>query len=1003
MGTDVDPRHVTSSSLKVDRDTVRAYLTEMYLDVPGLLQIWTVPRKGSGKFFDTDADGIEQAINHIELQGNLGTVGDQQGIYARITTLTEKPSDEWARGTAAMSSRFIGLWTDLDFGTTGHEAGTLPPDAATAQAVYDASGLPAASITVNSGGGLYHIVKLAEPLDITDPAVRRRVDALSRRWQYRVKITAEKHGYQYGTGVSDLSRVLRIPGTINAKVWNNRRATGYISTGARYTLEELEAACPAPPKRTGPAFTMGEARADNARARLDQLLTEMRATRFERNNALNRLAFMAFQYVGAGQLDVAEVENEFIAAGLDSGLEEREVHATVNSARKGQDRPYTWTVRLRTEQAAEQEDMWVNQLDDNGHVIDGSITAGPSETQPETTDQWIEPIPLEEEQPPAYDLSKLGELGAYAQHTAEAIAVPYGMSLMTHLGAVSAAVGGRRRVIVRPEWSEAVVLHTLALAPPGSRKSAAQGKATAPLKAQEEARQEADRTEVAMDEMKREILAERIKEARKRAVMGKTRQERVAAEADIMDLVGRQVAMGSPKQLTRLTASDITPEELAYLMDRQGERMAIVESEASFLSIVSGRYSQGSKPKLELMLSAYDHQSVTVDRVSKDEPVMLKNPSLTISLAIQGDAISGLGKSCVEMDKKGAWGRFLYDVSSGHTLRTRYTPEIPAEAEAAHRQRIRDLMKVCYDDTDVRDMTLTSEAADIFFAHYKKSDPALRADHYRVRIKGWDEKQPGRIIRIAALRTLYENPHALEIPAHIMQDVVDLDEIMTAHAHKASGFMQLSDRDPLEPARDVLDWLKGEMFTRPVKASEVQAAMRRKRRPWCNRLDDVLDALQALAEYHYIGFRVRPDGSRDNRLFKVHPLLAGEIDEMPDTQEPVTEQAAVVDPPPMQEEKAEEEKAEEESAEEMCMREAAMAFGRFAAEFCETGAHTTHWITSQELLDAFASYSSDDGWLNAVRFGKIIRRILPDVDRSKRRIEGKLTSIYKGIQIISVE
>jgi hypothetical protein len=983
------------SAIRVDRETVRAYLTEMYLGVPGLLQVWTTPRKGSGRFFTTDEDGIEQAVTFVEAAGDYD---GQQGVYARITTLTQRPEEDWARGTAAMSSHFIGLWTDLDFGAIGHEAGhKLPPNAATAQAIYDASGLPTASITVNSGGGLYHIVKLAEPLDITDPSVRRRVDALSRRWQYKVKITAEKQGFQYGTGVSDLSRVLRIPGTVNAKVWTSRRPTSYVSTGCRYTLEELEAACPAPPRRTGPVFTTDEARAANADARLEQLLAEMRATRFERNNALNRLAFMAFQYVGAGQLDAAEVENSFINAGLDVGLTEGEVHATVRSAAKGQEQPYTWTVRLRAEQAAEQEDMWANQIDEDGHVIDGTAAAAsgaPSEPQPEAEDQWIEPIPLEEEQPPPYDLSKLGELGTYAQHTAEAISVPHGMSLMTHLGAVSAAVGGRRRVIVRPEWTEAVVLHTLALAPPGSRKSAAQTKASAPLKDEEKVRQKADQTAVAVDKMKREILEDRIKEARKRAVTGKTAADRAAAEADIMDLVTQQATMGAPKAETRLTASDITPEELAYLMDRQGERMAIIESEASFLSIISGRYSQGGKPKLELALSAYDHQSITVDRVSKDEPVMLTNPSLTVSLAIQGDAISGLGKSCVEMDKKGAWGRFMYDVSPGQSLRTRYTPEIPAEAEAAHQQRIRNLMKACYDDTDVRDMTLTDEAADVFFEYYLSSDPAYRGDHHRVRIKGWDEKQPGRIIRIAALRTLYENPHALEIPGHIMRDVVALDETMTAHAHKASGFMQLSDRDPLEPARDILDWLKGEMFTRPVKASEVQAAMRRKRRTWCNRLDDVLDALQALSEYHYLVFRVRPDGSKDTRLFKVHPAIAGEITE---EDEPTAEEMVTAPQAPAP---TAEEKAEAETAEEMQMRETALKLGRFVMEFCETGTHSTHSVPTAEFLDAFASYASDDGWLNNVRLGKILRRVAPAVERGKRRIDGTPTSIYKGIRII---
>ena len=357
MGTNVDRAHTYAPSLKVDRDMVRAYLTEMYLDVPGLLQTWTTPRKGAGEFFETTEEGIEQAVTSIEASYELG---GQQSIYSRITTMTGRPADEHSRGVAKDSRCFIGLWTDVDFGTVGHEGENLPPDAAAAQAVYDASGLPEASLTVHSGGGLYHIVKLIEPLDITDDETRMRISALSRRWQYKVQAAAKKLGYSYGTGVADLARVLRVPGTINAKDWSNRRRTAFMTSGARYTLEELEAACPAPPKpKRAPVQFHGEP-AKDARARFEHHLAELRACTFERNNALNRLAFMSFQYAGAGQLDEADVEREFTAAGLDCGLDDSEVRATVKSARAGLQKPFTWH-NFRPEQPREQAPTHVAQ------------------------------------------------------------------------------------------------------------------------------------------------------------------------------------------------------------------------------------------------------------------------------------------------------------------------------------------------------------------------------------------------------------------------------------------------------------------------------------------------------------------------------------------------------------------------------------------------------------------------------------------------------------------
>ena len=365
----------------------------MYLDVPGLLQVWTFPHKGSGEFFDTTIDGIEQAIDSIALSGS---VGGQQSIYARITTMKGKPAKPGSRGCAADSRSFIGLWTDLDFGTAGHASKeVLPPNAEYAQMIYDATGLPEASITVNSGGGLYHIVKLTEPLDITDDdETRMRINALSRRWQYKVKATAKDMGFAYGTGVSDLARVLRIPGTVNGKDWDNKRPATYQTSGLRYTLDELEELCPAPPKPARIAARLTGEPAKDARARFGHHLAEMRATTFERNNALNRLAFMSFQYVGAGQLDEAEVEREFKSAALDSGLEEAEVEATINSAKSGIRQPYVWRDLTRTDRV----DMWAGEQTTQAPPVDETPPAeAPAVEAPESP--VVQPEP--EEEPPA--------------------------------------------------------------------------------------------------------------------------------------------------------------------------------------------------------------------------------------------------------------------------------------------------------------------------------------------------------------------------------------------------------------------------------------------------------------------------------------------------------------------------------------------------------------------------------------------------------------------------
>lgn len=380
--------------ISVDPSAVRAYLTEVYGGVPGLLNIWTVPAKGAGRFFTTDEAGIEQAVEWVERQW---TINAQQGIYARITTVASVPSE--GRGNASSSASFIGLWTDLDYGTVGHKGGKLPPDPMTAQEIYDNSGLPEASIVVNSGGGLYHLVLLQVPVDVTDTELRLRVGQLARRWQQKVKVAAEKLGYNYGTGVSDIARVLRIPGTVNAKDWQHQRLAIHRSTGLRYTLDELETACPEPPKTKAPR-TLGQmvtAQAADASDRMHQLADELRATTFERNNALNRLAYMCYQYAGAGQLDPGEIERVFTDAARATGLDETEIRGTIRSASKGMSEPYTWTVRMRTVQDAEQYDMWAGQLDGSGQVVSGERNVPPPRTPDASTTTEVRSANIEDE------------------------------------------------------------------------------------------------------------------------------------------------------------------------------------------------------------------------------------------------------------------------------------------------------------------------------------------------------------------------------------------------------------------------------------------------------------------------------------------------------------------------------------------------------------------------------------------------------------------------------
>lgn len=168
-----------------------------------------------------------------------------QGIYLRLTTTAKRPK---GRGYADDSNLMFGFWADIDLGTEGHQHDPskhggllLPADEDAAYAIIEASGLPKPTALVHSGGGLYPYWMLHEPLDI-DATNLVGVARDSRALQLQLEAGAATLGAYYGTGIGDLARVLRIPGSWNRKTAVERRCEILWTDGPRYTHEEFRSA-----------------------------------------------------------------------------------------------------------------------------------------------------------------------------------------------------------------------------------------------------------------------------------------------------------------------------------------------------------------------------------------------------------------------------------------------------------------------------------------------------------------------------------------------------------------------------------------------------------------------------------------------------------------------------------------------------------------------------------------------------------------------------------------
>jgi hypothetical protein len=174
-----------------------------------------------------------QWIRYVVAQAQEWDKLHPQGIYFRVTMLPPREL-KGKRGSSDDSHAVAFWWADIDYGTEGHKPppGTaLPPNEDAAREIIAL--LPTPSLLIHSGGGLYPIWKFAEPVYLT-AADRDQVKTRSQHWQDMIHAKAERLGFHYGSGVGDLARVLRLPGSINRKTGNLRPCRVAERTGEVY-------------------------------------------------------------------------------------------------------------------------------------------------------------------------------------------------------------------------------------------------------------------------------------------------------------------------------------------------------------------------------------------------------------------------------------------------------------------------------------------------------------------------------------------------------------------------------------------------------------------------------------------------------------------------------------------------------------------------------------------------------------------------------------------------
>lgn len=218
------------------------------------------------------------------------------------------------------------------------------------------SGLPYPSVVVDSGGGWHCYWQLARPFALDTDAARAQAIHAQAAW-------VELWGGD--KGAKDIARVLRVPGTFNAKYDPPRPVRIVEDTGLLYDwprlLGWLPAPAPAPARAAGEPVRVksiggARARAYGAAAVSGELARVRGATVGARNFTTNQSAYRLGRLVGGGVLEDGGLVDELTKAAVQAGMPEREARKeATNGLTDGRANPRTLPPPKAAEPTAQPE------------------------------------------------------------------------------------------------------------------------------------------------------------------------------------------------------------------------------------------------------------------------------------------------------------------------------------------------------------------------------------------------------------------------------------------------------------------------------------------------------------------------------------------------------------------------------------------------------------------------------------------------------------------------
>lgn len=495
------------------------------------------------------------------------------------------------------------------------------------------------------------------------------------------------------------------------------------------------------------------------------------------------------------------------------------------------------------------------------------------ELPPAEADVWDSPIPLGQARAlPPFPVDALPAwMAEMVAAVAEETQTPADLGGSVGLSVLSTACGGRAVVAVRGRWREPVNLYTVTALPPGNRKSAVFAELTRPLLAVEKVLIEQSGAVRAEAETTAKLARSAAEKAAARAANAEPEQrEQLTREAIELAEAAEETAVPARPQLV---ADDITPENLATMLDEQGGRAAVLSAEGGIFDIIAGRYS--GTPNLEVFLKGHAGDMLRVNRQGRDAQ-FLEAPAVTMGIAIQPSVFRDIAKA-KGFEGRGLLARFLYSMPRSLVGFRNLTPDlIPEQVAETYTKTLGTLTLAMSGWTDPAVLTLTPEADAVLLAHQQATESRMRPGAALAHIDTWASKLDGAIARIAGLLHLATHPAdgwTLPIAADLMTAACRIGDYYTAHA--LAVFDAMGNDPALGKARIVMAHLETVGATVISKRELFRGLPRGEFRAVAD-LDPVLALLE---EHGWIRQEAPPvrtgkGGRPPSPRFQTHPTLA---------------------------------------------------------------------------------------------------------------------------------